>query len=211
MQAEPPKTDPPKRKRRWFQFSLRTVWFEGAGLIRLRFPWSLRRCTKARMKLVAPVTAASLQLSTDAAIVIDMAIAEAYRSQVGYVGTEHLLLGLIDEGRSSAAGALAHLGIDAQSVRSERGKLDPSKSEIVRFSRLFRTPTLKRALKLAIEEANCTNEKAVRPEHFLLGLLNSDENWASLILKNLGVTTVVARGLIQQLQGRGGPSQAESS
>jgi ATP-dependent Clp protease ATP-binding subunit ClpC len=196
MQTELPKTDPPKRKRRWFQFSLRTL---------LVLPWIGPRRKDGHMHQVVRGITMSHPLSKEAETVVETAYDEARRSKKGYAGTEHLLIALIKESRGAAASVLKHFGIDARSVQSEMTKIDSNGLQMTgrrRLSRPIRTTVLKTTLKLAVEEARSKDEEAVDSEHVLLALARNEDSIAAEILKNLGVTVDGVSSQLQRLQDR---------
>ena len=106
-----------------------------------------------------------------------------------YVGTEHILLGLIEEGSGVAANVLMNLGIDPRKVRLEIEKIiqpGPGYSP-VRIRKLPPTPRARKALEYAAEEARNLNHNYMGTEHLLLGVLREQEGVAAQVLMNLGV------------------------
>ena len=112
---------------------------------------------------------------------------EAKQLKHNIVGTEHLLLGLIQEGEGVAGRALEELGISLEKVREEVIKIiglgdQPYLGEVP-----F-TPRAKRVLELAVDEARQLGHNYVGTEHILLGLIREGEGVAAQVLKNMGLT-----------------------
>jgi predicted dehydrogenase len=104
-----------------------------------------------------------------------------------FVGTEHVLLGLIALGQGVAVTVLAKLGLNLENVRKEvekqiRSVPDPEMIDAIRY-----TPRVKKVLALACKEAKHLNHTYVGTEHILLGLLREGDGVAGRVLKNLGV------------------------
>jgi ATP-dependent Clp protease ATP-binding subunit ClpA len=120
--------------------------------------------------------------------VLALAQDEAIRFNHNYIGTEHLLLGLVREGESVAARVLDSLGVELSKVRTAvefsvgRGDSTTSPSEIML------TPRTKKVIELAIDEARNLGHRHVRTEHLLLGLVREGEGIASGMLESLGVS-----------------------
>lgn len=141
--------------------------------------------------------------------VILLAQEEARQSGHDFIGTEHLLLGLIREGGGIAAKALESLGISLETVRSEVRKIigqgQPSTSAEVSF-----TPRAKKVvLELAAEEARLLGHNYVGTEHILLGLIREEEGVAARVLSSLGADLEKVRAQVAQLlpaQGQAGIS-----
>lgn len=119
--------------------------------------------------------------------VLQLAKKEADRFNRGYVGTEHLLLGLIALGQGVAVNVLGRLGIDIESVRLEVEKAVGSGPETKTAGNLPFTPRVKKVLALAGSEARALNHSYIGTEHILLGLLREGEGVASRVLRNLNV------------------------
>src|SRR5882672_4917065 len=105
-----------------------------------------------------------------------------------YVGTEHILLGLVEENSCHIIDVLATLGVDGEKVRAEIERLVTRGLQPVALRTLPLTPRSKRVIELAQDEARIVNEKCVGPEHLLLGLVREEQGVASHVLLNLGVT-----------------------
>jgi nanoRNase/pAp phosphatase (c-di-AMP/oligoRNAs hydrolase) len=119
--------------------------------------------------------------------VMALANQEAQRFNHEYIGTEHVLLGLVKEGSGVAANALKSLGLDLRKVRQEVEKLCKSGPDYELRGNLPQTPRVKKAIEYAIEEARNLNHNYVGTEHLLLGLIREQEGVAARVLCNLGL------------------------
>ncbi|MBQ7112297.1 MAG: ATP-dependent Clp protease ATP-binding subunit [Thermoguttaceae bacterium] len=119
--------------------------------------------------------------------VMQFAHQEALRFNHEYVGTEHILLGLIKEGTGVAANILKKMGIDLRTMRLEVEKLVRSGPDLVTMGRLPQTPRAKKAVEYAIEEARRLKHNYVGTEHLLLGLLKEHDGVAAQVMMNLGL------------------------
>ena len=119
--------------------------------------------------------------------VLQLARKEADRFNHGYVGTEHLLLGLIALGQGVAVNVLQRMGIDLESVRMEVEKAVGVGPDSKTMGNVPFTPRVKKVLALAGSEARALNHSYVGTEHILLGLLREGEGVAARVLKNLQV------------------------
>jgi ATP-dependent Clp protease ATP-binding subunit ClpC len=130
-----------------------------------------------------------------------LASQEACRLNHEYIGTEHILLGLVEEGSGTATNVLKSFDIDLRKIRFEVEKIvqhEPG-GEKVRMRRLPHTLRAKKAIEYSIEEARNLNHSYVGTEHLLLGLLRETEGVASLVFMQLGVTLESARKAIRIL------------
>jgi len=133
--------------------------------------------------------------------VIVLAQEEARRLNHDFVGTEHLLLGLIREGQGIAAKALISLGVDLDRVRQEVEKMIP-RGEGTPQGEIGFTPRAKKVvLELAAEEARMLGHNYIGTEHILLGLLREGEGVAARVLDNLGADLERVRAQVIQLLG----------
>jgi ATP-dependent Clp protease ATP-binding subunit ClpC len=133
--------------------------------------------------------------------VIVLAQDEARRLNYDYVGTEHLLLGLIREGEGIAAKALQSLGIQLEQVRAEVEKMIGKGAASTRGEIGF-TPRAKKVMvELAIEEARLLGHNYVGTEHILLGLIREGEGVAAQVLQNLGADLERVRNQVIHLLG----------
>lgn len=118
--------------------------------------------------------------------VLTLAQEEAQRFQHNYIGTEHLLLGLIREGDGVAAKVLSNLGIDLNTVREAVEAIIGRGDRIV-LGEMSLTPRSKKVIELAVDEARRLKHQYVGTEHLLLGLVREGEGIAAGVLESLGV------------------------
>ncbi|MCA9150328.1 MAG: NDP-hexose 4-ketoreductase, partial [Planctomycetales bacterium] len=119
---------------------------------------------------------------------MQLANQEAHRYSHEYIGTEHILLGLIREGSGVAANTLKNLGIDLRKVRIEVEKLVMTGEYDSLPGLLPRTPRSKKVVENSMEEARNLGHRYVATEHLLLGLVRLPEGVAIDILKRLGIS-----------------------
>lgn len=131
---------------------------------------------------------------------IVLAQEEAQRLGNNYIGTEHLLLGIISEGESVAAKVLENLGINLQKVRGEVEAIVGKGSQATQKEMVF-TPRAKRVIELAFEEARALAHNYIGTEHLLLGLVREGEGVAARVLSHLGVEPAKIRSEITKLLG----------
>lgn len=135
--------------------------------------------------------------------VIVLAQEEARRLNYNYVGTEHLLLGLIREGSGVAAKALQSLGINLEQVRKEIEKII-GKGNAPLGGEIGYTPRAKKVvMELALEEAREMSHNYVGTEHILLGLIREGEGVAARVLENMGADLDKVRQEVVKLLGGG--------
>ncbi len=128
---------------------------------------------------------------------------EAQRFNHEYIGTEHILLGLVKEGSGVGANVLKNLDVDLRKVRLEVEKLVKSGPDMVTMGKLPQTPRAKKVIEYAIEEARNLNHNYVGTEHLLLGLLREHEGVAAQVLLNLGLKLEEVREEVLNLLGAG--------
>jgi len=132
--------------------------------------------------------------------VLSLAQEEASAFNHRYIGTEHILLGLIREGEGTAARVLAELGVDAEKVR-EAIEVLVGRPERPTSQERELTAQAKKALEYAVEEARRLSHSYIGTEHLLLGILRGQDNVATSILDNVGVSpSKVRERLLQVLQ-----------
>ncbi len=119
--------------------------------------------------------------------VMQLANQEAQRFNHEYIGTEHILLGLIKEGGGVAATALKNLDIDVRKIRLEIEKIVHSGPDRVTMGKLPQTPRAKKVIEYAVEESRNLKHDYVGTEHLLLGLLREPDGVAGEVLRNLGL------------------------
>jgi ATP-dependent Clp protease ATP-binding subunit ClpC len=133
--------------------------------------------------------------------VMALANQEAQRFNHEYIGTEHILLGLVKEGSGVGANVLKNLDVDLRKVRLEVEKLVKSGPETVTMGKLPQTPRAKKVIEYAIEEARNLNHNYVGTEHLLLGLLREQDGVAAQVLMNLGLRLEDVREEVLNLLG----------
>lgn len=119
--------------------------------------------------------------------VMALAREEARRYNHEYIGTEHILLGLVKEGSGVAANVLQNLDIELKKIRIEVEKIVQTGPDLVSVGQLPFTPKVKKVLEFAMEEAKNLGHNYIGTEHLLLGLLREHEGVAAQVLLNLGV------------------------
>src|SRR5690348_8777963 len=134
--------------------------------------------------------------------VMQLANQEAQRFNHEYIGTEHVLLGLIKEGSGVAANVLKNLDVDLRKIRLEVEKLVQSGPEMVTMGKLPQTPRAKKVIEYSMEEAHILNHDYVGTEHILLGLLREQEGVAAQVLMNLGLVIEEVREVILSILGQ---------
>jgi len=141
--------------------------------------------------------------------VMQLANQEAQRFNHEYIGTEHILLGLVKEGSGVAANVLKNLDVDLRKIRLEVEKLVQSGPEMVTIGKLPQTPRAKKVIEYSMEEARNLNHNYVGTEHILLGLLREQEGVAAQVLMNLGLKLDDVREEVLNLLGHGMESGEE--
>ena len=126
--------------------------------------------------------------------VLAMAREEAIRLQHDYVGTEHILLGLIREGEGVAAAVLTNLNVDLDQIHESVDASVRKGKATIALGELPYTSRAKKVLEFAMAEARDFNHSYVGTEHLLLGLLREEKGIAAQVLNSLGVTLEEARG-----------------
>ncbi len=119
--------------------------------------------------------------------VLTLAQEEAQRFNHNYIGTEHILLGLVREGDGVAAKVLSNLGVELDRVRSAV-EFIIGRGERAVTGEIGLTPRAKRVIELAVDEARRLNHNYIGTEHLLLGLLREGEGVAAGVLESLGVS-----------------------
>lgn len=119
--------------------------------------------------------------------VMSLARQEAQRLNHEYIGTEHILLGLIQEGSGVAANVLKNLDVDPRRIRTEIERMVKPGSGTVQMGQLPFTPRAKKVLELALEEANNLGHNYIGTEHLLLGLLREHDSVAAQSLLAVGL------------------------
>ncbi|MCO5215014.1 MAG: ATP-dependent Clp protease ATP-binding subunit [Thermomicrobiales bacterium] len=138
--------------------------------------------------------------------VLTLAQEEAQRFNHNYIGTEHLLLGLVRENDGVAAKVLANMGVQLSKVRSAVEFIIGRGDSMV-TSELGLTPRAKKVLELAIDEARRLNHHYIGTEHLLLGLVREGEGIAAGVLESLGVNLERVRTQVMQVVSQAPPQQ----
>ncbi len=143
--------------------------------------------------------------------VILLAKEEAKRFNHDYIGTEHILLGLIREGEGVAAAVLQKLGLSPEKIRLEVEKLVQSGPSTMVSGDIPFTPKAKKVIELAMEEARSLGHNYIGTEHLLLGLIREGEGVASQVLMNLGLDLNRVRNEVITLLGSSSPAPTSSA
>ena len=143
--------------------------------------------------------------------VMQLANQEAQRFNHEYIGTEHILLGLVKEGSGVAANVLKNLDVDLRKIRLEVEKIVQAGPDMVTMGKLPQTPRAKKVIEYAIEEARNLNHNYVGTEHLLLGLLREQEGVAAQVLMNLSLKLEDVREEVLNLLGHNMDSGESSS
>src|SRR6185369_15974775 len=140
--------------------------------------------------------------------VMSLALQETQRFNHDYIGTEHILLGLVQEGSGVAAQVLRNLEVEPRKIRIEVEKIVKNGTNMVTMGQLPFTPRAKKVLELALEEAQNLGHNYIGTEHLLLGLIRENEGIAAQVLLNLGTKLEEVREEVLELlgadQGEGG-------
>jgi len=116
-----------------------------------------------------------------------------------FIGTEHILLGLVGEGHGVAAKALESLGVSMEAVRQRVEDIVPPGQVEVRTGHIPFTPRAKKVLELSLSEAKLLGHRYIGTEHILLGLLREGEGVAAQVLTALGADLDGVRERVLQL------------
>jgi ClpA/ClpB-like protein len=135
--------------------------------------------------------------------VLTLAQDEAQRFNHNYIGTEHLLLGLVREGEGVAAHVLTHEGIELPKVRTAVEFIIGRGDKPV-VGEVGLTPRAKRVIELSIDEARQLGDHYIGTEHLLLGLLREGEGIAAGVLLSLGADLERMRHDVMQVRAEGG-------
>src|SRR3974377_240702 len=142
--------------------------------------------------------------------VLALARKEADRFNHNFLGTEHLLLGLIKLGQGVAVNVLQKMGLDLETVRHEVEKQGGTGPDQKMIGNIPYTPRVKKVLALAGKEAKALNHSYVGTEHILLGLLREGEGVAAVVLKNLEVDIEKTRNeILKELDPNFTPPEGE--
>ena len=133
--------------------------------------------------------------------VMALANQEAQRFNHEYIGTEHILLGLVKEGSGVGATVLKNLDVDIKKLRLAVEKRVKSGPDMVTMGKLPQTPRAKKVIEYAIEEARALNHNYVGTEHILLGLLRETEGIAAQVLMDMDMKLEDVRQEVLNLLG----------
>lgn len=148
------------------------------------------------------------RLTERARLVMKRAKEEAARMGSSHAATEHILLGLIAEGEGVAATAMRNMGLNLDSLRMEILKnVGRESSGSVSDSTISLSPSAKRAIEFAYQEAQAFGVNFIGTEHLLLGVIRENEGLAARVLASHGIDLIKARSEILRLMG-GGPQEA---
>ncbi len=139
--------------------------------------------------------------------VLSLAQEEAQRFNHNYIGTEHILLGLVREGDGVAAKVLSNLGVELNAVRAAVEHIIGKGDRIV-LGEVGLTPRAKKVVELAVDEARRLNHHYIGTEHLLLGLIREGEGIAAGVLESLGVNLEKVRATTIDVLSQGGPGFA---
>jgi ATP-dependent Clp protease ATP-binding subunit ClpC len=139
--------------------------------------------------------------------VLTLAQEEAQRFNHNYIGTEHLLLGLVREGDGVAAKVLANLGVELTKVRSAVEFIIGRGDRAV-LGEIGLTPRAKKVIELAVDEARRLNHHYIGTEHVLLGLVREGEGIAASVLESLGVNLERVRAETTRILSQSMPQSA---
>jgi hypothetical protein len=148
---------------------------------------NIRFHTEAAASAPAPISDAPANFTPRAYQVLALARREADRFSHNFVGTEHLLLGLVALGQGVAVNVLRRLGLDLELVRMEVERQVGTGPDQKMIGNIPYTPRVKKVLALAAKEAKALNHTYVGTEHILLGLLREGDGVAARVLMNLDV------------------------
>jgi len=138
--------------------------------------------------------------------VMTLARQEAQGLDNDFIGTEHVLLGLVSAGDGVAVQALKGLGLDLARVRAETERLVERGREKVTARQLPFTPRVKRVLERALEEALDLGHNHIGTEHLLLGLIRERDGPAAIVLENLGIRAELVRAEVLDRFAAGPPT-----
>jgi ATP-dependent Clp protease ATP-binding subunit ClpC len=144
------------------------------------------------------------RFSDSARLVMQRANEEAQLLNHEYIGTEHVLLAIVEDENCVAANVLRHLEIDVRSVPREIEKLVKNGPDVLPKRRRPETPSAKKVIEYSMEEARKMEHRYVGTEHIVLGLLREQHGIAAHVLTQLGVSLDAARQQILQTVGRAG-------
>jgi ATP-dependent Clp protease ATP-binding subunit ClpC len=143
--------------------------------------------------------------------VMSFARQEAMKFNHEYIGTEHILLGLVQEGSGVAANVLKNMNIDLEKIRHEVEKIVKTGPSMVTMGQLPFTPRAKKVLELSMEEASQLSHNYIGTEHLLLGLIRENEGIAAQVMMNLGVKLEEVREEVLEFLGASDSNHEEEA
>ena len=158
----------------------------------------MRKVLQAKFTTPAEVVDRFDRFTKRARRVLTLAQEEARSFQHNYIGTEHLLLGLVREGEGVAAQVLNNMGVEVNQVRSAVEAIIGRGDRVVHGEVGF-TPRAKKVIELAVDEARRLNHRFIGTEHLLLGLIREGEGIGAGVLESLGVRLDQARTEVEVL------------
>jgi len=141
--------------------------------------------------------------------VLSLAQEEAQRFNHNYIGTEHILLGLVRETDGVAARVLSNLGVELQKVRAAV-EFIIGRGERTAPGEIGLTPRAKKVIELAVDEARRLNHHHIGTEHLLIGLMREGEGVAAGVLESLGINLDKVRGETSSILSRSSQSSQRS-
>ncbi len=147
--------------------------------------WAARDAMPAGFRAAIYDVAVFDRFTDRAREVMGLARQEAQRFNHDYIGTEHILVGLVQEGRGVGANVLRNLDVDLEKVRQDVEKLMSAGTRPVTLGQLPFTPRAKKVLELSLEEATHLGHTYIGTEHLLLGLMREAEGVAARVLSDL--------------------------
>ena len=142
--------------------------------------------------------------------IMQLANQEAQRLNHEYIGTEHILLGLIKEGSGVAANVLKNLDVSLHKAEELVKNIVQAGPDMVTMGKLPQTPRAKKVVEYAIEEARNLNHSYLGTEHLLLGLLREKEGVASQVLNECGCKLEDVKEEVLMMLGKGIAKEEES-
>jgi ATP-dependent Clp protease ATP-binding subunit ClpC len=172
-------------------------------LKKLKQVWAKKRVTR---KVLMPERDRFDKFTERARRVLTLAQEEAHRFNHNYIGTEHILLGLVREGEGVAAKVLGNLGVELNKVRSAVEFIIGRGDRTV-LGEIGLTPRAKKVIELAVDEARRLNHSYIGTEHLLLGLVREGEGIAAGVLESLGVNIERVRAETTRILSQSSPQQ----
>ena len=155
-----------------------------------------------------PAAPGQIPFTPRARKVLEFSHEEALALNHDYIGTEHILLGLVREGEGVAAAVLQKLGLSPEKIRLEVEKLVQSGPSTMVSGDIPFTPKAKKVIELAMEEARSLGHNYIGTEHLLLGLIREGEGVASQVFMNMGLDLEKVREEVIKLLGSTTPGQS---